>query len=147
MSKREMMAVEMRVVGRLFVDSTRRWALTVVGFALVAVGIAGLVLPILPGWALIISGLVVLSREYSWADSALAFARRHAARGGRGLRDLLRRARRRGDRPVEVVLPAGDVLIDLTNAALFEAAGAGPGGEPDGVRPPRQPQRESERSA
>jgi hypothetical protein len=146
MSKRELMAVEMRVVGRLFVDSTRRWALTVVGFALVAVGIAGLVLPILPGWALIISGLVVLSREYSWADSALAFARRHAARGGRGLRDLLRRARRR-DRPAEVVLPAGDVLIDLTCASSFEAAGAGPGGEPGAVRPPRQPQRESERSA
>ena len=146
MSKREMMAVEMRVVGRLFVDSTRRWALTVVGFALVAVGIAGLVLPVLPGWALIISGLVVLSREYSWADSALAFARRHAARGGRGLRDLLRRLRRQG-RPAEVALPGGDVLIDLTTTVPFEGAGGGPGAEPVAVRPPRQPQREPERSA
>ena len=60
MTRRNLMAVEMRVVGQLFVDSTRRWALTVVGFALVAVGIAGLVLPILPGWALIISGFAVL---------------------------------------------------------------------------------------
>jgi len=139
---REMMAVEMRVVGRLFVDGTRRWVLTVVGFALLAVGIAGLVLPVLPGWALIIAGFVVLSREYSWANSALAFARRQAARGGRGLRDRLR-ARGRGrpagvDLPPEVlrraeaVLPAGDVLIDLTQDAL---------------RSPRQPQPEPERSA
>ena len=134
---REMMAVELRVVGRLFVDRTRRWVLTVVGLALVAVGIAGLVLPVLPGWALIIAGFVVLSREYPWANSALAFARRHAARGGRGLRDMLRRLRR--SRPAEVdlplqipptagmILPAEDVLIDLTG---------------DGVRPPRQPQPE-----
>src|SRR5439155_16273557 len=142
-TSREMMAVEMRVVGRLFVDGTRRWVLTVVGFALLAVGIAGLVLPILPGWALIIAGFVVLSREYSWANSALAFARRQAARGGRGLRDRLRGLRRRG-RPAEVdlplavrpdaqvVLPGDGVLIDLTQDAL---------------RPPRQPQPEPERTA
>src|SRR5438477_13083095 len=118
MTNRELMGVEMRVVGRLFVDRTRRWALTVVGFALVAVGIAGLVLPVLPGWALIISGFVVLSREYSWANSALAFARRQAARGGRGLRDMVRKVRRRG-RPaevpapteVEVERPADDLVI------------------------------------
>jgi hypothetical protein len=135
---REMMEIEMRVVGRLFVDSTRRCVLTVVGFALVAVGIAGLVLPVLPGWALIIAGLVVLSREYSWAHSALAFARRQAARGGRGVRDVFRRLRRRagpGEEvalPAEVVLPTDELVIDLTQ---------------DAVRPPRQPRREPERSA
>jgi hypothetical protein len=126
---RELMAVEMRVVGRLFVDGTRRWVLTVVGFALLAVGIAGLVLPVLPGWALIIAGFVVLSREYSWANTALAFARRQAARGGRGLRDRLRGLRRRGGpagvdlppdvlRRAEAVLPADNVLIDLSQDAL-----------------------------
>ena len=103
-------AVDMRAVGRFLVRGTRRAALTVVGFALVVVGIAGLVLPILPGWALIISGFVVLSREYSWANSAVAFARRHAARGHQGMRTLLRRARRR---PAEVVLAADDSVIDL----------------------------------
>ena len=138
MTDREWMAVELRVVGRLLVDRTRRWALTVVGFALVAVGIAGLVLPVLPGWALIISGLVVLSREYSWANSALAFARRQATRGGRGLRDALRKARRRGrpaevPGPTEVVLPADERVIDLTQT--------------EAVRPPRQRQPEPERSA
>ena len=129
---REMMAVELRVAGRLLVDTTRRCVLTVVGFALVAVGIAGLVLPILPGWALIIAGLVVLSREYPWANSALVFARRQAARGGRGVRDVFRRFRRRGGpAPADVILPAPDVLIDLT----------------DGVGPQRQSQPERERSA
>jgi hypothetical protein len=103
-------AVDMRAVGRFLVRGTRRAALTVVGFALVVVGIAGLVLPILPGWALIISGFVVLSREYSWANSALRFARRHAARGGQGIRTLFRRVR---SRPAVVALPADDVLIDL----------------------------------
>src|SRR5947209_5168407 len=144
MTNRELMAVEMRVVGRLFVDSTRRWALTVVGFALVAVGIAGLVLPILPGWALIISGFVVLSREYSWANSALAFARRHAARGGRGIRDFLRKVRR--GRPSDVLPPAGELLIDLTQADVFETAGDGPLGDAaaGAVRRPRASQRESE---
>lgn len=133
MTDRELMAVEMRVVGRLLVDRTRRWALTVVGFALVAVGIAGLVLPVLPGWALIISGLVVLSREYSWANSALAFARRHAARGGRSLRDLLRRLGRRGrsaeaflSASPDVVLPGDELLIDLTEEAAFDPGPAGP---------------------
>ena len=136
MTNRELIGVEMRVVGQLFVDRTRRWLLTVVGFALVAVGIAGLVLPVLPGWALIIAGFVVLSREYSWANSALAWARRQAAKGGRSVRDVLRRLRRR-PQPVatEVMLPRGDVLIDLTSPPQPER--------------PRQPQStgQSERSA
>jgi hypothetical protein len=115
-------AVDMRTVGRFLVRGTRRAALTVAGFALVVVGIAGLVLPVLPGWALIIAGFVVLSREYSWADSALAFARRHAARGHHGLRALARRARRR---PADVVLPADEAVIDLRQGE--EGAAVAPG--------------------
>jgi len=124
-----MMAVEMRAVGRFLVRGTRRAALTVVGFALVVLGIAGLVLPVLPGWVLIIAGFAVLSREYAWAHSALAFARRHAARGGAGLRSLVRRRRR--DAEAEVDLPSDDVLIDLTVP----------------VTPPETPLHESERTA
>jgi hypothetical protein len=78
------------------------------------VGLAGLLLPILPGWGLIIGGLLVLSREYSWAYNALAFSRRNAARGGASLRSLAGRARHRR---MVVVLPSDDVVIDLTSTA------------------------------
>jgi Putative transmembrane protein (PGPGW) len=152
MTGREMFAVEMRVVGHLFVDRTRRWALTVVGFALVAVGLAGLVLPVLPGWALIISGFVVLSREYSWANSALAFARRQAARGGRSIREFVRKLRRRVAPAgvgfaADVVLPGDELLIDLTQAAAFEGLDGGPLAGDGAVTPPRPRQRQSGRSA
>lgn len=112
------MAVELRTVGRLVVRGTRRAALTVAGFALVALGIAGLVLPILPGWLLIIAGFAVLSREYSWAHSGLAYARRKAAQGGEGVRTLAARCRRRR----VVQLPSDDFVIDLTAPAVAEVA-------------------------
>lgn len=119
MLQREGRAVDMSAVGRLLVRGTRRAALTVIGFTLVAVGLAGLVLPVLPGWVLIIAGFAVLSREYSWAHSALAFARRQAARSGTKLRALVTR------RGCPVVLgadePSGEVLIDLTGVEQEEA--------------------------
>ncbi len=124
----------MRAVGRVLVRGTRRAALTVVGFALIAVGLAGLILPILPGWVLIIGGFAVLSREYSWARSGLMFASRQAARGGASLRSLAQR--RRGQRVVEVALPSAQVVIDLTKKAPDEA-----------VRPPGAPLQDSERTA
>jgi hypothetical protein len=108
-------AVDVRAVGRFVVRSTRRAALTLIGFALVAVGLAGLVLPVLPGWLLIIGGFAVLSREYSWADSGLAFARRHAARSGRKLRALATQGRRGHQAGFDE--PSGEVVIDLTTAA------------------------------
>lgn len=37
------------------------------GLALVVAGVAGLALPILPGWVLIIAGIAIWSREFSWA--------------------------------------------------------------------------------
>jgi len=122
-----------RAVAGALVRGTRRAALTVVGFALIAVGLAGLLLPILPGWVLIIGGFAVLSREYSWARSGLMFASRQAARGGASLRSLAQR--RRSQPVVEVVLPPAEVVIDLTRA-------------PDkAVRPPGAPLRDSERTA
>jgi putative transmembrane protein PGPGW len=104
-----------RALGRFVVRGTRRAALTLVGFGLVALGLAGLVLPVMPGWILIIAGFAVLSREYAWANSSLAFARRHAARSGRKLRSLATERRRR--RTVDIADPSGEVVIDLTAAS------------------------------
>jgi uncharacterized membrane protein YbaN (DUF454 family) len=41
------------------------------GWVLLFIGTAGLVLPILPGIPLLISALVILSREYHWAQRLL----------------------------------------------------------------------------
>jgi hypothetical protein len=111
MLHRQGRAVDVRTVGRLLVRGTRRAAVTLIGFALVAIGLAGLLLPVLPGWFLVIAGFAVLSREYAWAHSGLAFARRHAARSGRKLRSLA--TRRRGP-AADVAEPFGEVVIDLT---------------------------------
>jgi hypothetical protein len=114
MLQRQARTVDVRAVARLVVRATRRAALTLIGFTLIGLGIAGLVLPVMPGWVLIIAGFAVLSREYSWAQSGLAFARRHAARSGRKLRSLATRRRRAAADAVE---PSGEILIDLTGLA------------------------------
>jgi hypothetical protein len=44
----------------------------------VLLGIAGLVLPFLPGWLLIIAGLAVLRTEYIWARQLSDGARQRA---------------------------------------------------------------------
>lgn len=112
MLQRQSRAVDMRALGRFLVRGTRRAALTLIGFFLIALGLAGLVLPVMPGWVLIIAGFAVLSREYAWAQSGLAYARRQAARSGRKLRSLATRRRRLvADDTIE---PSGEVLIDLT---------------------------------
>lgn len=111
-------AVDLRAVARFLVRSSRRIAITVVGFCLVMIGLAGLLLPILPGWALIIGGFLVLSREYAWACTALAFCRRHAARSGAKMRSMAGSARRRR----MVLLPSDPTEIDLTEPAADAAA-------------------------
>ena len=140
MSQGEGRAVDVKAVGRALVRGTWRAVLTVVGFALIAVGLAGLILPVLPGWVLIVGGFAVLSREYSWARSGLLLASRQAARGGASLRSLAERRRNRR-RPAEVVLPPADVVIDLTQP------GSPAGGDDDGVSPTGAALQESERSA
>jgi len=110
-------AVDLRDVARFLVRYTRRAALTVVGFTLVAFGLAGLVLPVLPGWVMIIAGFAVLSREYSWAYSCLTWCKRQAARSGTKLRSFAgRRIPRRTEAVDKVVVidPSGEVVIDLT---------------------------------
>jgi Putative transmembrane protein (PGPGW) len=114
MLHRQSRAVDVRAVGRLLVRGTRRAAVSLIGFILVAIGLAGLVLPVLPGWVLIIAGFAVLSREYAWAHSGLAFARRHATRSGRKLRAM---ATRRRGQAADGAEPSGEVVIDLTGVA------------------------------
>jgi uncharacterized protein (TIGR02611 family) len=55
---------------------TWRIGVTVVGVAIVVIGIILLPLPG-PGWLIIFTGLGVLATEYTWASSLLAFARRY----------------------------------------------------------------------
>lgn len=70
--------------------SSKRIAVTVVGFTLLAAGLAGLVVPILPGPLFILAGLAVLATEYMWARRALVVAkdkaRKARARAGRFFR-------------------------------------------------------------
>lgn len=51
---------------------TRKFVIGLVGIVMVLVGIAGLVLPVLPGWLLIIAGLALLRNEFGSADRAQA---------------------------------------------------------------------------
>ena len=50
------------------------------GFLLLACGLIGWLLPIIPGWALVIPGLLILSREFRWARRLLAWLRSHFPR-------------------------------------------------------------------
>ena len=52
-----------------------RVGITIVGVAIVAIGIVLLPLPG-PGWVIIFAGLGVLSTEYAWAAALLAWVRR-----------------------------------------------------------------------
>jgi hypothetical protein len=73
------------------VRSSRRLAVTVLGLVLVLAGLAGIVLPLLPGPLLVFAGLAVLATEYVWARRALDVARRRATQ----TRDGIRRRRNR----------------------------------------------------
>lgn len=50
------------------------------GWLMLLLGLAGLVLPFLPGWLFIIAGLLLLSGEYVWAHRLLETARRRFPR-------------------------------------------------------------------
>jgi putative transmembrane protein PGPGW len=78
-----------RFIGR----SSKRVAVSIVGFALLAAGLAGLIFPILPGWLLIIVGLAVLASEYAWARRLLNTAKDRAKRA----RDKIRWRRKPKD--------------------------------------------------
>jgi hypothetical protein len=124
MQERRTLTVDGRAVARFLIRSTRRAVITLAGFLLVCLGLAGLLLPVLPGWVLIIAGFAVLSREYSWADSCLAFCRRQAARSGTKIRTMAIRRRAAAASRVEreiVLDPSDEVVIDLTRVQEAEA--------------------------
>ncbi|MDP3983979.1 MAG: PGPGW domain-containing protein [Acidimicrobiia bacterium] len=52
-----------------------RVVLIVVGATVTLLGLAGLVLPIVPGWVLIFAGLAILASEFVWARRLLDNAR------------------------------------------------------------------------
>ena len=65
--------------------SSKRIAVTIVGFTLVVAGLAMLVLPG-PGLLVIIAGLAVLATEYAWARRALDETKRRAQRAAKKVR-------------------------------------------------------------
>ena len=52
------------------------WIRKASGWSLLAIGIAGCVLPVLPGIPLALAGLLVLSRDYRWAHRCLQRSKR-----------------------------------------------------------------------
>nr|WP_246450294.1 TIGR02611 family protein [Allostreptomyces psammosilenae] len=71
---------------------TWQFGVLLVGIAVVAAGIAMLALPG-PGWVAIFAGFAVLATEFIWAQRALIWARRQAARAAEKALDP--KARRR----------------------------------------------------
>jgi uncharacterized membrane protein YbaN (DUF454 family) len=53
------------------------------GWILVLLGVAGLILPIMPGWLFLIPGLVILSDHFVWARRLTTWAKEKAAKYGR----------------------------------------------------------------
>jgi hypothetical protein len=68
-----------KAVGLFLGRSGKRIAVTIAGVVVLLIGIAGLALPILPGWILIFAGLAILGTEYVWAQRLLRKARETAA--------------------------------------------------------------------
>lgn len=76
-----------RFIGR----SSKRIAVTVVGGAVVAAGLAMLVLPG-PGILVIAVGFAILGTEYAWAAAALERTKGVAERGGRRVKGAVQSA-------------------------------------------------------
>lgn len=63
----------------------KRIAVTIIGFALIAVGLVLLVLPG-PGILVVLAGLAVLATQYAWARSALDHVKRRTSGAARRFR-------------------------------------------------------------
>jgi uncharacterized membrane protein YbaN (DUF454 family) len=46
------------------------------GLALLIVGLAGWILPVIPGWPFVIPGLILLGEEFHWARRTLAWLKK-----------------------------------------------------------------------
>lgn len=62
-------------MGRINPHQSSLW-LKLVGWLCIAVGLLGIVLPIIPGIPLLIVGLVTLSTQHRWARALLLWAKR-----------------------------------------------------------------------
>lgn len=69
----------------------KRVAYNAAGWVLVMLGVAGLVLPVLPGVLLLVVGLSFLSLEYEWARRSIIALRRRFPATDRKLRVFLAR--------------------------------------------------------
>jgi hypothetical protein len=89
--------------------SSKRIAVTIVGGALVAAGLAMLVLPG-PGILVVAVGFAVLGTEYAWAAAALERTKRTAEHAGRLTKGAVQSAstRLRRRRPDGGLPPPGD---------------------------------------
>lgn len=65
-----------RLRTRPVADFAYRVAVGVVGFVVLAVGIAAIPYPG-PGWAIVFFGLAILASEFYWAHRTLTYTRRH----------------------------------------------------------------------
>jgi uncharacterized membrane protein YbaN (DUF454 family) len=54
------------------------WLRKASGWTLLAAGIAGCILPVIPGIPLLLAGLLILARDYVWAKNALGKTKRWA---------------------------------------------------------------------
>lgn len=68
------------------------WARKAGGWGLLGMGIAGCVLPVIPGIPLLLAGLLVLARDYAWARRLLRGAKRWIVRMRRRRREQKERA-------------------------------------------------------
>lgn len=78
----------------VILKSTRRIVVLVIGIALVAGGVALLVLPG-PGLLVVVAGLAVLATEFAWAERLLDRAKDQAGRARERARSSWRRRRDR----------------------------------------------------
>jgi len=68
------------------------WLRKLTGWSLLAVGITGCLLPIIPGIPFVLAGLLLLARDYAWARSALRTTKRWVVRMRRRNRERKARA-------------------------------------------------------
>ncbi len=87
------------------------------GWGMLTLGIAGCVLPVLPGIPLVLAGLIVLAHDYRWARSLLGKAKRRLVALRRRTRSrapnritVLANARSRGPVPASEPGPSPDPL-------------------------------------
>jgi uncharacterized protein (TIGR02611 family) len=70
--------VPIKAVVLFIAHNGKRIFVTIAGLIVLLTGIAGLLVPVLPGWALIFVGLGILATEYVWAQRLLRIAKEKA---------------------------------------------------------------------